>query len=429
MRIPITCIFLCISLVFAVPAQSMEGDPLPWANPWDVAMDYEYVNQAFDDLSSAIQEKAGPGAVGIIIKDGQIIARRALGNMQTYIMKRGSDGDVEYTPARQAMMERTIFDMASVTKAVAATTSMMLAVERGQIDLDKPVVDYIPSFGQRAKDKVTVRQLITHTSGLPAWFPFYTQFIDRQDVYKAIDELISLQYKPGDKRIYSDLGFIMVGRLVEVVSGQRLDVFTQENIFEPLGMHDTMYLPDLDRRLRVAPTEYDRMRDESVKGLVHDENTRAMGGVSGHAGLFSTANDLAIFAQMLLNKGEFNGVRIMKEETIDMMLERQIPKEPRQKGSSFLRSREQLIGWWGMDDEKTIHGGGGLPSASAFGHQGFTGPLMWIDPEHNCAAILLTNAVHPKREDSDKFSMYRAFFSNVSKALVGPKNVNYQEPD
>ncbi|MBZ0257901.1 serine hydrolase, partial [bacterium] len=219
----------------------------------------------------------------------------------------------------------------------------------------------------------------------------------------------------------------MLGRLVEVISGQRLDVFTRENIFEPLGMNDTMYLPDLQRRLRVAPTEYDPARDQELKGIVHDENTRSMGGVSGHAGLYSTVNDLAIFAQMLLNKGEFNGVRIFKEETIAKMLERQIGEEPRKKGSGFLQSREQLICWWGMDDALTLHGGGGLPSKTAFGHQGFTGTMIWIDPEHNCAAILLSNAVHPKRSEASKPSLFRAFYINVSKALVG-ENVNVLAP-
>lgn len=422
---PIGSVFLfvcCSAISFAqVP------DPLPWANPWDVGLDYESVNAAFSDLTEAVDNKNGPGAVGMIIKDGKIVARRAVGNMQTKIMHRGPDGDIVYTPSRQPMMEMTIFDMASVTKAIACTSAVMLLVERGELTLDATVASYIPTFGARAKDQVTVRQLITHTSGLPAWFPFYTLFIDRQDVYRQIDEAVSLTYKPGDKRIYSDLGFIMLGRLVEEISGERLDVFTRSNLFEPLGMVDTMYLPDLQHRLRTAPTEYDLFRDQELKGIVHDENTRVMGGVSGHAGLYSTVNDLAIFAQMLLNKGEWNGVRIFKEETINKMLERQIAEGPRKKGSGFLQSREQLIGWWGMDDKLTLHGGGGLPSTSAFGHQGFTGTMIWIDPEHNCAAILLSNAVHPKREEASKPSLFRAFYINVSKALVGEK-VNVQEP-
>ncbi len=419
----IVVLIVCSSLV----ANSQVPDPLPWANPWDVGLDYEHLNTAFSELSGAIENKSGPGAVGMVIKDGKIIARRAVGNMQTQIMRRGSDGDIVYTPARQPMMEMTIFDMASVTKAVACTSAIMLLVERGELVLDASVARYIPSFGRRAKNEVTVRQLITHTSGLPAWFPFYTMFIDRQDVYRQIDEAVSLAYKPGDKRTYSDLGFIMLGRLVEVVSGERLDEFTRTNIFEPLGMQDTMYLPDLQRRLRTAPTEYDPMRNKELKGIVHDENTRVMGGVSGHAGLYSTVNDLAVFAQMLINKGEFNGVRIFKEETIELMLERQIDKGPREKGSSFLRSREQLLGWWGMDDALTLHGGGGLPSKTAYGHQGFTGTMIWIDPEHNMAAILLTNAVHPTREESQKFTLFRAFYINVSKAIVGEK-VNVLEP-
>ncbi|MBI1388719.1 MAG: serine hydrolase [bacterium] len=402
-------------------------DPLPWANPWNVGMDYEYVNRAFDEVTNAILDGEAPGAVGMIIKDGRIIARRAMGNLQTDSMSRSATGEVIYSPVHQRMIETAVFDLASMTKPVSTVTSIMILVEQGKIDLGAPVAQYIPSFAGRAKGEVTVRQLLTHTSGLPSWYMFYQTCVDRTDVYRTIDEDISLEYKPGDKRIYSDLGFITLGRLVEVVSGQRQDAFTRDHIFKPLGMNSTMYLPQLEDRIRVAPTEFDSMRGRELQGIVHDENTRVMGGVSGHAGLFSTANDLAIFAQMLLNKGEFNGVRILKPETIDLMLTSQITEEAQAAGSGFLRSRRQLLGWWGMDENATLNGLGGLPSKTAFGHQGFTGPIIWIDPEHKAAAMLLSNAVHPRREDAVKTDLYRAFFINVSKALVGPKNVTIQE--
>jgi len=164
-----------------------------------------------------------------------------------------------------------------------------------------------------------------------------------------------------------------------------------------------------------------------LRGIVHDENTRSMGGISGHAGLFATAKDLSNFAQMLLNDGEFNGKRILQPETIDTMLRWQVSKKAIDRGSGFLHRRNQMLGWWGMNSDILIDNTGGLPSAKAFGHNGFTGTAIWIDPEHEAAAILLTNAVHPKRENAEKPRLYREFFANVSKALVGPENVKVHE--
>jgi CubicO group peptidase (beta-lactamase class C family) len=385
------------------------------------------VNQAFTAIATDVAEKKSPGAVGLILKDGHIIARRAIGNMQTDFVYRSSETDkITYVPMSERMLENTLFDLASLTKAVATTTSIMILVEQGKIDLNAPVVQYIPSFGARAKEKVTVLNLLTHSSGLPAWFPFYDLYINREEVFASIDEDIALEFPPGEKRVYSDMGFMMLGRLVETVSGQRLDRFAAQNIFEPLGMKNTMYLPDLLNRLRTAPTEYDPARNRALKGIVHDENGRALGGVSGHAGLFSTVNDLAIFAQMLLSQGEFNGKRILKEETLRRMLTPQLSSSAYSKGSRFLRYRKQLLGWWGMDDNAVIGDIGGLPSKTAFGHSGFTGTMMYVDPEHKAAAILLANAIHPRRDRAEKSRLYRDFFVNVSKALVGEQNVKTQ---
>jgi len=411
--------------LFIANGWGQEADPLPWTTAWDAGMDIEYINKAFDEVDKVIQAKGAPGAVGAIIKDGSFVARRALGNMQSNIIYRSAEtGQIIYTPLPEPMLESTLFDLASVTKMIATTTSVMILMERGKIELDQPVCAYIPEFGARGKEKITVRHLLTHTSGLPAWYPFYLDCVNREEVFQMIYEDVDLVYKPGDKRIYSDLGFITLGRLVEVVSGERLDRFAKLNIFDPLGMKDTTYLPWKRERLYSAPTEYDPLRNRALRGIVHDENARALGGVSGHAGLFSTANDLAIFAQTLLNKGEFKGVRILSEKTIETMLTPQITDEAMKKGSGFLQTRKQLLGWWGMDDAVTMGDMGGLPSVKAFGHSGFTGTMICIDPEHKAAAILLTNAVHPRREDTQKMKLYRGFYLNVSKALVGDKNVN-----
>ncbi len=412
-------IFLSLFILLAA-AHIRAEEPLPWANPWDVGMNYEFVNKAFEEVAKAVGEGAGPGAVGLVIKDGNIVARRAVGNSQTQLIRREEgDGELEYVPYSERMLEETIFDLASVTKMVATTTSIMILLERGQLALDDPVVKYLPTFGARAKDKVTLRHLLTHSAGLPAWFPFHQLFINRDDIYRSIDEDFALLSPPGEKRVYSDLGFIMLGRIVETVSGQRLDRFTQETIFQPLGMKDTGYLPTLQERLRVAPTEYDPLRDKVLKGIVHDEVTQAMGGVSGHAGLFSTVNDMAVFAQMLLNGGEWKGQRILKAETIQTMLTPQLPGRPLLNDSG----RAQLLGWWGMNDNPVITDIGGLPSKTCYLHTGFTGTSIAIDPEHKTAAILLTNAVHPKRETADRAAMRFPFYLNISKALVGEANV------
>lgn len=392
------------------------------------AIDTFYIDKAFVDLHNAIEDGAAPGGVGLVLIDGQIAAHRAVGSKQSHLIFRSSEtGEIKYLPLKTPMTKDTIFDLASVTKVVATTTAVMKLVEEGKIDLDKSYASYIPSFAQHGKDKITVRQIFTHTSGLPAWFAFYENYINREEVYQSIDENIELAHEPNTKRLYSDLGFILLGRLVEEVSGQRLDHYTRDHIFEPLGMDDTGYLPHLSKRLRVAPTEYDAMRDQTLRGIVHDENTRTMGGVSGHAGLFSTASDLAIFAQMMLNGGEYNSVRILKPETIETMNTWQVCKKVIDNGNRFLRHRNQNLGWWGMDSKMTIDNTGGLPSSTAYGHNGFTGTSIWIDPEHNAAVILLTNAVHPRRADADKSRLYQEFHAAVSKAIVGPDQVNIDE--
>lgn len=415
--------FVCITVSTGLTVAS--ADPLPWANPWDVGLDYEYVNRAYSDMQSAISDGAAPGAVGLILKDGKIVARRAVGAMQTHDIRRATnDAPVEYSRFSTPMDEQALFDLASVTKMISTTTAIMVLVERGEIDLDSTVAHYIPSFAGRAKDQVTVRQLLTHSSGLPAWRMFYHYCTGREEVYRSIDEDVHLEYKPGDKRIYSDIGFITLGRLVETLSGVNLDEFTRREIFEPLGMKDTGYTPRPSERLRVPPTEYDAFRNQPVRGIVHDENTRVMGGVSGHAGLFSTANDLAIYAQMLLDGGEFNGVRVLKPETIELMTTPQLNEDSRARGTGFLRRREQLLGWWGMDENAALDGMGGLPSRTAFGHSGFTGTMIWIAPEYNMAGIMLSNAVHPRREDATRGALYRSFFHNIARSLLGPNQVN-----
>ncbi|HPO09009.1 MAG TPA: serine hydrolase, partial [bacterium] len=226
-----------------------------------------------------------------------------------------------------------------------------------------------------------------------------------------------LDVPPGYQRVYSDIGFIVLGETVEKVSGTRLDRFAKERIFEPVGMKDTCFRPGRKARTRCAATEYSGMLGKFMIGEVHDENAYALGGIAGHAGLFSTVDDLAVFCQMLLNGGAYGDARILRTETIEDMLAPQIPTEVIERGSAFLQGRGQLLGWWSMGPAVEVTALGGLPSERAYGHTGFTGTSIWIDPEHKVIAILLTNAIHPKRDTCNRERIRRAFYSSIWSAM------------
>jgi CubicO group peptidase (beta-lactamase class C family) len=257
----------------------------------------------------------------------------------------------------------------------------MILYDQGKVQLDDRVIKYLPAFGGGVKDEITVRQLLEHRSGLPAGRDLWRIALTPSEARQAVLET-PLECQPGACYIYSDLGADVLGFLVETVSGQRLDVFLEEHVFEPLGMHDTSFRPHWTLRDRIAPTELTPPRGYPLRGEVHDENAFALGGVAGHAGLFSTAADLAVFAQMMLNGGEINGVRIISDSTVALFTAR--------AGSRTTRA----LGW-----DTCGHDGscGKYLSERAFGHTGFTGTSMWIDPERDLFVILLTNRVHAAR--------------------------------
>jgi CubicO group peptidase (beta-lactamase class C family) len=283
----------------------------------------------------------------------------------------------------------------------------MILFDEKKIGLDDPVVNYIPTFGGGDKDRVTIRQLLTHTSGLPAgrdiWRIAQTPLEARALVLST-----PLEGRPGAQYIYSDLGADVLGLLVEVVSGEPLDKYLTRRVFEPLGMNETMYRPADSLRYRIAPTEVTPPRGYPLRGEVHDENAYALGGVAGHAGLFSTAADLAVFAQMMLNGGEYNGVQIISKPTVDLFTSR-----------SF---GHRALGW---DTAEGDYGSGRYLGPTAYGHTGFTGTSMWIDPEREMFVILLTNRVHAARalRPAKVISDVRADLSDaaVLSVLDGPK--------
>ncbi|HTC57598.1 MAG TPA: serine hydrolase [Candidatus Sulfotelmatobacter sp.] len=321
-------------------------------------------------IEQAIQEKQVPGAVLIIGHDGAVIYRKAY-------------GERALEPRREPMTLDTVFDLASLTKVIATTTAVMQLVEQGKVRLNDPVAKYLPEFAQNGKEDITVRQLLTHFSGLEPDLNLKIPWEGKETAYgMAFAE--TPQQAPGSGFLYSDINFITLGALVERVSGETLEEYTERHIFVPLKMTRTRYAPPTDLRAgwieKIAPTQYDE-NEHMLWGVVHDPTARRMGGVAGHAGLFSTGDDLAKFAQALLNGGD----GILSALTVEKMTR---PEQP--------PSAPVLRGFgWDIDSPLSSNRGDLLPVGS-YGHTGWTGTSMWIDPTTKTYIILLTNAVHPR---------------------------------
>src|SRR5215471_7128200 len=317
-------------------------------------------------INQAISDGNIPGAVLVVGHNGKVIYRKAYGNRAL-------------EPKREPMTLDTIFDLASLTKVIATTTAVMQLVEQGKVRLNDPVAKYLPEFAQNGKDDITVRQLLTHYSGLAPDIELTPAFDSKEAAFRlAFAE--TPQQAPGSGFIYSDTNFIVLGALVEKLSGQTLDSYTQQHIFTPLKMMHTRFLPPAAWRLRIAPTEYDE-NEHMLRGVVHDPRARRMGGVAGHAGLFSTADDLAKFAQALLDGGD----GILSPLAVTKMTQPETPP-----------SAPVLRGFgWDIDSPFSSNRGDLLPVGS-YGHTGFTGTSIWIDPTTQTYIILLTNSVHPR---------------------------------
>lgn len=323
-------------------------------------------------IAQNISSNRLPGGVLWLERDGQSY-HRAYGNRAVL-------------PATEPMTEDTIFDAASLTKVVATTPAIMLLIEQGKLNLDAPLSNYISDFAREGKTNITVRHLMTHTSGLRPGIPArpewngYTAGIARACAEKPVAP-------PGKVFRYSDINFILLGELVRVASGLPLNQFAEQHIFKPLKMADTSFLPPQSRLDRIAPTEKDGTN--ILRGVVHDPTARRMGGVAGHAGLFTTAADLARFSRFLLNHGQLDGVRVLRPETVRLMLSVQTPPE--------LRSRRAL--GWDIDSAYAGPRGKHFPVGS-FGHTGWTGTSLWIDPFSRSFIIFLSNRNHPDESGS-----------------------------
>ena len=309
-------------------------------------------------------DSAFPGAVIAVGRHDTVLLLAAVGHY-------GSDDPRPVTP-------ETVYDLASLTKVIGLTTACMILVGEGKLDLDAPVQRYVPGFRGMGKERVTIRHLLTHSSGLPAWRPLFIEATTRATAL-ALADTTALLRQPGDTFVYSDLGAMVLTQAVEAITGQRLDGYLDSREFQPLGMTSTRFLPPPAWRDRIAPTE--RSQDGTIiRGTVHDENAWKLGGVSGHAGLFSTAPDLARFARWLLTAWRQDSGQVRA------FTKRQgIPT-----GSS------RALGW---DTPSETSSAGTKLGAHAFGHTGFTGTSIWIDPDKDLFVILLTNRVNPTREN------------------------------
>jgi beta-N-acetylhexosaminidase len=343
-------------------------------------------------LDAAVAEKAFPGGVVAVGKDGALVHLRAVGKLS-------------YDDGAPPVTNDTIYDLASLTKVVVTTTMAMMLMDDGLLDLDKPVRAFLPRFRGGAKDAVTVRQLLTHSSGIDWWAPLYKELNTRAAYVERIEKM-DLAYEPGTKSLYSDLGLVLLGEILERVAGESIDAFARKRILDPLGMKDTRYKPGASLLPRIAPTENDPWRGRVVRGEVHDENAHAMGGIAPHAGLFGTAPDLARFAQMLVNGGVYDNARLVSRETLEAFT-----RPAGVPGSS------RALGW---DTPDGTNSAGALLSKRSFGHTGFTGTSMWIDPERRLFVILLTNRVHPTRENNAIRAVRRSVADAVVHGLAQP---------
>ncbi len=383
--------------------------PLPTALPDEVGFASSLFSAVNRAVLHGLAEGAAPGAAVAVGRHGRLALSHA-------------SGRTDRIAGAALVTDSTIFDLASLTKVVATTTAVMLLVDDGRLDLDAPVSRYLPEWGRLpGHDNVAVRNLLLHDAGLPAWEPFYTTLRGRRPYLLAIART-PLKAPPGRQTEYSDLGAILLGFVVERVSGVPLDVFLQERVFGPLGMRDTGFAPkqwlgdagserDAERQTllaRIAPTEQDTVfRRRHLHGEVHDENAWAMGGVAGHAGLFSSARDLSRFAQMLLDGGRYRNVRLIREETVRAFTRRQTDGSGR------------ALGW---DTPASGSSAGDAFSKASFGHTGFTGTSLWIDPQKDLFVVLLTNRVNPTRDNPAIASLRKAVHKAVSEGLDDQQN-------
>ncbi|MBF0587338.1 beta-lactamase family protein [Prosthecochloris sp. N3] len=378
-------IVICTLLIFTLPAAVRgAGAGVPDFTPVE-----NLVNRS-------ISERVFPSASIAVIHQGRVIFHRAFGRLT-------------YDPASPEATTGTIYDIASLTKPVVTTSITMQLVERDSLDLDAPVSRYLPSFGSNGKQDVTVRQLLQHTSGLRAHRFFIKTCTTPQEVYQAIDT-DTLITRPGTRTRYSDLGFITLGRVIKRITGNSLEKNFDTRFRRPLAMHNTMFTPPTELSMAIAPTEQDTSWTlRTPRPLVHDHNTALLGGIAGHAGLFSTTRDLIIFTSMMLNEGRYGTRTFFSPETL----------------ATFTRRYDNDRGLgWDLRSIDTPSSAGDHLSPSTYGHLGFTGTSIWIDPEQDIAIITLTNRVHPTSSNKKIRAFRPRLHNTIMECIESQKEKN-----
>ena len=386
-------VFLILIITLVAPAatsaQVRRRAPAKRLNP--IAA---HLRQLPGEVEKAMQQGKLPGAVILVGHDGRIVYRRAIGYRRL-------------VPRKLPVRMDTIYDMASCTKVVATTTAIMQLFQEGKIRLDDPVSEYWPEFGANGKQNITVRELMTHYSGLPPDLDLSNDWTGYDTAMQMIVDTAPI-LPPGTRFLYSDINFETLGELVHRISGEPLNVYCERHIFKPLGMTSTMFLPPASLRFRIAPTQHVNGRSGPILwGEVHDPTARRMGGVAGHAGLFSDAHDLAIFCQMLLNGGIYHGVRILNRLTVEKMTTPQTPVD---------KMAVRGLGWDIASPFASNRGQ--LFPVGSFGHTGYTGPSLWIDPVTRTYVVFLSNRVHPN--GTGDVVALRSMIDTAIAAALGP---------
>ncbi len=349
------------------------------AAPESAGFNPERLEQAADLLERAVVDGVTPGGVLLVARRGTVVLDHAAGRL-TY-----DEGSAAVTPS-------TLYDLASLTKVIATTTLLMRRVEADALDLDAAAASYLPKLEESAVGGATLRDLLAHSSGLPCCTELFRELgedLDRDEARGRYLEHIAgteLAVARRERAIYSDLGVLLLGEILERGSDRGLAQQVEEEVLEPLGLSDTGYVPPEELRERIAPTEFDSWRGRLPHGEVHDENTLALGGIAPHAGLFGTARDVAVFGQAMLNGGVYGERRLADSETVALFTRR----------AELVPGSSRALGWDTPSDPSSA---GRYFSARSFGHTGFTGTSLWIDPELDLIVVLLTNRVHPTREN------------------------------
>tara|TARA_S200000501_G_scaffold379008_1_gene446226 strand:+ start:25625 stop:28594 length:2970 start_codon:yes stop_codon:yes gene_type:complete len=379
------------------------GEKLKWVTPFETGAKVKNLENL---LNQAVEDSAWPGSVLLAARNGKVFFHKASG-YHTYDKSR-------------VMSPSDIFDIASITKIVSTTSAVMHLVQNKKLKLDTKIAEIVPEFASKKiksselKKEISVKHLLTHTAGFPPFKKYYLEDISPQEIFFDIMDT-ELLFQPGTRTVYSDLGLILLGNIVNNISGLKLEEYTEKYLLAPLGMESTFYNPLIEFRGRIVPTEIvSGYRNGLLHGEVHDENAHKLGGVAGHAGLFSSARDLGIFAQTILQGGIYGNKRIFKESTLQKFITKALVDT----------SSSRCLGWDSPSGEAS---GGIYISDNGYGHNGYTGTSLWIDPDYKLIVILLTNAVHPRREKkSPKYFEWRQkIHSSVYESLgITKRNPN-----